>query len=326
MYDIVAIGNAIVDVLAEKDEEFLKLHELPKGGMALIDTNKAEILYHEMKPVSECSGGSAANTAAGFASLGGKTAYIGKVKNDRLGRIFAEDMNKIGVDFETPHAKNGSPTARCLIFVTHDHDERPERTMATYLGACRELNSNDINQDIIANSKVLYLEGYLWDEPDAKDAMRKAVRIAHEAGRKVAFTLSDSFCVNRHRSEFLKLIHDDIDILFANEHEMLSLFETSDFNHAMENIKSICDIVAVTRSEKGSVILNGKENILIDAAPAHEVRDVTGAGDLYASGFLFGYTHFSQDLRKAGNLASFAASEVIQHYGARPESNLKRFL
>ena len=316
--DVVGVGNAIVDVIAQADDAFLKRQALAKGSMQLIDAARAEALYAEMGPGLEMSGGSAGNTMAGIASLGGKGAYIGKVKEDELGRVYAHDMRAIGVKFDTPPLKDGPPTARSLILVTPD----AQRTMNTFLGACVELGPEDIPDALVASAQVTYLEGYLFDPPRAKTAFQKAAELAHGAGRKVSLTLSDAFCVERYRAEFRRLIEGHIDVLFANEAEICSLYETKDFDQALRAVRGHCEIAALTRSEKGSVIVTAKAAHPIPPVRIDKLVDTTGAGDLYASGFLFGFTH-GRDLETCGRLGSLAAAEVIGHYGARPETSLK---
>ncbi len=316
--DVLGIGNAIVDVLTQANDDFLSTRGLVKGSMNLVDTEQAETIYAAMGPGIEMSGGSAANTIAGIASLGGKGAYIGKVRDDELGEVFRHDIKSIGVEFVTPPSTSGPTTARCLIVVTPD----AHRTMNTYLGACVLLGPDDIDEELIAAAQITYLEGYLFDPPEAKEAFRKAAAAAHAAGRKVSLTLSDSFCVDRYRSEFLDLIKNDIDILFANESEITSLFETSDFDAAAAAVRPFTHITALTRSEKGSIILSGDQTVHVAAAKVDHVIDTTGAGDLYASGFLYGLTH-GKDLAESGRLASLCAAEAISHFGARPETSLK---
>lgn len=322
-YDVVGLGNAIVDILAYTEESFLDTHQLPKGGMTLIDAARAEQLYKLMGTATECSGGSAANTLAGIASLGGKAAFIGKVAQDQMGKIFRHDMNAVGVHFTTPPLMGAVSTAQCLVFATHDkHTKHPERTMATYLGACKHISPVDIDEGLIKASKITYLEGYLWDEAPAKRAIEKAIEIAHDAGKKVAFTLSDAFCVERHRAEFLSLIkRKQIDILFSNEREACALAEVENTEAAIKKLQGMCEIIAITRSEKGSVILTKDNVIAVPASPVAEVFDVTGAGDLYAAGFLYGYTH-NMPLDKCGQLGSLSAGEIIKYLGARPMSKL----
>ncbi len=316
--DVVGIGNAIVDVLSQADEAFLEAQDLAKGSMTLIDGARAEALYAAMGPGVEVSGGSAANTMAGLASLGGRGAFVGKVRNDQLGGIFRHDIRAAGVGFETPAASDGPPTARCLILVTED----AERTMGTFLGASVELTPEDLDAAAIAGAKVTYLEGYLWDAPDAKAAFQAAARMAHDAGRKVALTLSDPFCVERHRDSFLELIGGHVDLLFANEVEIRSLFQVEDFDRALQEIRGHCEIAALTRSAKGSVVLCGDEVHVVDAEPVAKVIDTTGAGDLYAAGFLHGYTQ-GKGFYDCGRIGALAAAEAISHYGARPETSLK---
>lgn len=317
-YDVVGIGNAIVDVIAHADDAFLEAEGLPKGAMTLIDTDQAEALYAKMAPGIEASGGSAANTMAGIASLGGSGAFFGKVRDDQLGEVFRHDIRAIGVDFDSPAATDGPPTARCLILVTPD----AQRTMNTFLGACVDLGPEDVDPDTVKAAQVTYLEGYLWDPPRAKEAFVKAAEIAHGAGRKVALSLSDPFCVDRHRAEFRDLVDGHVDILFANEEEIKSLYEADSFDDALQEVRGKCEIAALTRSEKGSVIVAGDEMHVVDAEPVEKVVDTTGAGDLYAAGFLFGVTH-GYGLAKAGRIAGIAAAEAISHMGARPEVSLK---
>ncbi len=313
-FDVTAIGNAIVDVIAQADDALLAEHNLPKGAMNLIDAATAEKLYGIMGPGKEASGGSAGNTIAGIAALGGKTAYIGKVAADQLGEVFTHDIRAVGVTYDTKPLVGGLPTARSLIFVTPD----AQRTMQTFLGATTQLGPEDVNMDYITSSKVVYLEGYLWDQPRAKKAMRDAAIKAHEAGVKVALTLSDSFCVARFRDEFLELAEKHVDILFANEGEILSLYQTDDFDTALQQVRKHCEIAALTRSEKGSVVVNGEEIHIIDAVPGVKVVDTTGAGDAYAAGFLYAYTQ-GRDLKTSGRLGGAMAAQVIAQYGPRAD-------
>lgn len=316
-FDVLCIGNAIVDVIARVEGNFVARHGLVKGSMNLIDETRAEELYADMGQAIEVSGGSAGNTAAGIASLGGKAAYFGKVKADQLGAIFRHDMRAQGVTFNTPPATVGPATARSFILVTPDG----ERTMNTYLGACVNFTTKDVDTKIVQAAQVTYMEGYLWDRPEAKEAFKLAARIARAAGRKTSITLSDSFCVERHRESFLDLIRNDIDIVFANEAEITSLYHTQSFDGAMQAIARDCPIAVLTRSEKGCIVVKGDE---IHASPAHpvgKVVDVTGAGDLFAAGFLHGFTN-RKSLPEAARLGSLAAAEVISHIGARPEINL----
>ncbi len=315
--DVLAIGNAIVDVLAHAEEVFLAEQGLEKGAMTLIDAETAERLYDLMGPGVECSGGSAANTVAGVAGFGGSAAYIGKVRDDELGRIFRHDIRAAGVAFDTAPARDGPPTARCLVLVTPD----AQRTMHTYLGACVELTPGDIDPDRVRASKVTYLEGYLWDPPRAKEAFLSAIEIAHGAGRKVALTLSDNFCVERHRQEFRDLVDDHVDLLFANEDEIMALYEVDTFDAALQAVRGRVEVAALTRSERGSVILGPEAVHVVDADTAPIVVDTTGAGDLYAAGFLHGFTR-GLDLAHCGRLGGVAAAEVIAHMGARPDRSL----
>ncbi len=319
--DVVGIGNAIVDVLAQTEEDVLSRLGLTKGAMMLVDADRSAVLYDAMGSAIEVSGGSAANTIAGLASLGGKAAYIGKIGNDQLGGIFRHDIHANGVFFETPSAKSLTPTARCMIMVTPD----AERTMSTYLGACIELTPEDVDPELISRSKVTYLEGYLWDPPLAKEAFLKAARIAHDAGREVSLSLSDSFCVNRHLAEFRELVRDHVDVLFANEAEIKALWQTDNYDQAVAMTREVCDVAALTRSEKGSLIVAGDQLIDIAAFPVERVVDVTGAGDLYAAGFLYGYTQ-GRDYADCGRIAALCAAEVISHFGARPETPLSEVL
>lgn len=317
---VVGIGNAIVDVLAKCEDAFLERHNLVKGGMALIDAETAAALYGEMGPAIEVSGGSAANTIAGLAALGGKAAFIGKVGDDALGEIFAHDIRSLGVKFDTLPGKGIGQTARSFVLVTPD----AQRTMNTFLGASQELGPDDVDEITIKSAIITYLEGYLWDPPRAKEAFIKAMDIAKDAGRFVALTLSDSFCVDRYRDEFLDLVEHRINILFANEQEIKSLYQTYDFEEAKKHVSGHVDIAVLTRSEKGSVILSAEHEIDIPARPV-EVVDTTGAGDLYSAGFLFGLTH-GYSLENSGKIGAMAASEAISHLGARPETDLKEFL
>ncbi len=319
--DVVAIGNAIVDVLARTEEAFLSEQGLIKGSMALIDAARAELLYGLLGPAVECSGGSAGNTMAGLASLGAKGAYIGKVADDQLGRVFAHDLRASGVRFETPPLKNDAPTARCFILVTPDG----QRTMNTYLGACVALGPGDVEPELIAAAKVVYLEGYLWDRPAAKQAFLKAAKLAHAGGGKVALSLSDPFCVDRHRAEFRDLVEHHVDILFANEQEILSLYQVKSFNQALAIVREQCETAALTRSAQGSVVLHQGESHAVDAARVDKVLDTTGAGDQYAAGFLRGYTT-GREPKVCGQMGSIAAAEVIQHFGARPETGLAQLV
>lgn len=313
IHDVLGVGNAIVDIIAQADEAFLEAHGMAKGGMALIDEARAHALYATMGSAIEASGGSAANTIAGVASFGGRAAFIGKVRDDEFGQIFGHDLTSLGVRFTTPAATNGAATARCLVLVTPD----AQRTMNTHLGACVDLTPADIDADLVAASAITYLEGYLFDPPAAKDAFRKAATIARGAGRKVALTLSDSFCVHRYKDEFKQLIAEHIDILFANEAEIEALYGSRDIAAAADDLAGQVSIAAITRSERGSLLVSGSERVAVPAAPIEELVDTTGAGDLYAAGVLYGLSR-QLSLAECGRLGSLAAAEVIQHYGARP--------
>ena len=320
-FDVVGIGNAIVDVIAHAEDDFLAREALAKGTMTLIDADRADALYRIMGPAIEASGGSAGNTMAGIASLGGSGAYIGKVRDDFLGQVFRHDITAIGVRFETPPVTNGPGTARCLILVTPDG----QRTMSTYLGACVELGPADIDPHVIAAARITYLEGYLFDPPLAQEAFRKAAAIAHAAGRQVALSLSDPFCVGRHRAAFRELVDGHVDILFANEAEICSLYETDDFGAAAAAVRGHVAIAALTRSAAGSLILVAGAEHPVAAAPVGRVVDTTGAGDLYASGFLYGLTR-GFPLPTCGEVGSLCAAEIISHFGARPEVKLSQLL
>jgi sugar/nucleoside kinase (ribokinase family) len=318
-YDVLGIGNAIVDVIARTEDDFLVKHNMNKGGMALIDEPRAQAIYGAMGQAVEKSGGSAANTIVGVAGFGARAAFVGKVKDDKLGQAFASDIRKAGVAFDTAPAKDGPSTACCYVMVTPDG----ERTMNTYLGAAQNLYPADVDADAIAASAITYLEGYLWDPPHAKEAFRKASKIAHEAGRKVALTLSDAFCVGRYRAEFLDLIKTGmVDLVFANESELKSLYETADFDTAAKALRGDARLAVVTRSEKGCVVVSKDDMVVVPAAPIAKLVDATGAGDLFAAGFLFGLAR-GRDHRTAAQLGAIAAAEVIQHIGARPEVSLK---
>ena len=315
-FDVVARGNALVDVLAHADDDFVRRAGIERDSTTMVDARRSEQIYAEMGPATEISGGSAANTAAGVASFGGRAAYIGRVADDAFGKVFAHDLRSVGVHFESPRSTSGSPTGRCLVIVTPD----AQRTMCTYLGAGAELDETDVDEAVVESAAVTYLEGYLWDPPAAKEAVRRAAAVAHRADRRVALTLSDPFCVQRHRETFLELIEGEIDILFANEHEITMLYQVDTFDEALHHVRGHCEIAALTRGPHGSVVVAGDDVHVIDAQPA-AVADTTGAGDLYASGFLYGLTH-GHDLATCGRLASLAAAEVISHLGARPAEPL----
>jgi sugar/nucleoside kinase (ribokinase family) len=317
-YDVLGIGNAIVDIIARMEEDFLVREGLAKGAMRLIDADEADRLYDHMGPAIEASGGSAGNTTAGVASFGGKAAFIGKVADDVFGKLYRHDMKATGVRFPTPPLSGGAPTARSMILITPDG----ERTMNTYLGACQALSPGDIDADVVAASFVTYLEGYLWDPPEAKAAFRRAARIAHGADRKVSITLSDAFCVDRYRAEFLGLIRDGtIDILLANDSELRSLYETASFDTAVDALRRDCRLAAVTMGAEGALVVEPGNVSRVPAIPVETVVDTTGAGDLFAAGFLFGVAR-ALPLTDAARLGTIAAAEVISHIGPRPATSL----
>jgi len=317
-YDVLGIGNAIFDVLVQTDEGFLSRHGMTKGGMSLIDEDRAATIYSDMGPATEMSGGSAANTIVGVASLGARAAYVGKVKQDKIGHLYTHDIRAAGVAFETKPAGHGPATGCSYILVTPDG----ERTMNTYLGAAQELTPADIDADQVAAAAFVYLEGYLWDPKSAKEAFVKAAAIAHQAGRQVALTLSDSFCVDRYRDEFLELMRGGtVDMVFANEAELHSLYQTSDFDTALKQLRKDIGLAAVTRSEKGCVVVSKDGVTAVPAFPVKKIVDTTGAGDLFAAGFLFGLSR-GVGHENAGRLGALAAAEVIQHIGARPQISL----
>jgi adenosine kinase len=318
-YDVLGIGNAIVDILARTEDDFLLKQGMHKGAMALIDEARATAIYDAMGPAIEVSGGSAANTIVGVASLGARAAFVGKVKDDELGRTFRHDIRAAGVAFDTPPNSSGPSTARCYVLVTPDG----ERTMNTFLGAAQDLHPNDIDADTVAAARITYLEGYLWDPPRAKEAFLKAAKIAHESGRDVALTLSDAFCVDRYRAEFLDLIKTGtVDLVFANERELHSLYQTADFDTALSALRQDAKLAVVTRSEKGCLVVTREETEVVPAVPVERVVDATGAGDLFAAGFLVGFAR-GEDYRDCARLGAIAAAEVISHLGARPETSLK---
>ena len=317
LYDVVGIGNAIVDIIARCEDSFLSKYDLDKGFMRLIDAAEADHLYGAMGPAIERSGGSAANTIAGIASFGARSGFIGRVASDQFGGIFRHDIRSLGVTFDTAPSEDGAPTARCLVLVTPDG----ERTMNTYLGASVHFAPADLDAAMLGSTKILYLEGYLFDRDEAKAAFREAARIAKAAGAKVALSLSDAFCVDRHRDDFRKLVREDADIVFANEKEITALYEVNCFGEAVSAVHRDCELAALTRSEEGSVIVATDEVIAVEAAPIASVVDATGAGDLYSAGFLYGVTQ-GLSLNACGQLGSLAAAEVISHLGARPEQSL----
>jgi sugar/nucleoside kinase (ribokinase family) len=318
-YDVLGIGNAIFDILVQTDESFLSRHGMTKGGMALIDEARALSIYQDMGPAIEMSGGSAANTIVGVANLGARAAYVGKVRDDQIGRLYTHDIRAAQVAFETKPASDGPATGCSYILVTPDG----ERTMNTYLGAAQELMPGDIDAAQVAASAILYLEGYLWDPKSAKEAFVKASTIAHDAGRQVALTLSDSFCVDRYRGEFLDLMRNGtVDLVFANEAELHSLYQTADFDTALTQLRSDAKLAVVTRGEKGCVVASKDGVTAVPAFPIDKIVDTTGAGDLFAAGFLFGLVR-GVGFEAAGRLGALAAAEVIQHIGARPQTSLK---
>lgn len=319
-FDILGIGNAMVDVVARVEDTFLSRHAMHKGAMILVDAAAAEALYAAMPAGTESSGGSAGNTCAVAAALGARAAYLGKVADDALGGVFAHDLQALGVHFPSARLTGGAPTARCLILVTPDG----QRTMNTFLGACVTFGEDDVDEDLIAAACVTYLEGYLFDPPAAQAAFRRAAAAAHRAGRQVALSLSDAFCVDRHRAAFRDLVSGHVDILFANETEITSLYEKNTFEEAAEAARGEVALAALTRSEAGSVILRGSETVTVAAEPVKLV-DTTGAGDAYAAGFLTGWTA-GKPLAVCGRMGSVAAAEVISHYGARPEGDLKAMM
>jgi sugar/nucleoside kinase (ribokinase family) len=318
-YDVLGIGNAIFDVLVQTDEKFLADHGMTKGGMMLIDEARASSIYRDMGPATEMSGGSGANTIVGLASLGARAAFVGKIKDDQIGRLYAHDIRAAGVAFETTAASQGPATGCSYILVTPDG----ERTMNTYLGAAQELTPADIDAAQVAASAIVYLEGYLWDPKSAKEAFVKASTVAHQAGRQVALTLSDSFCVGRYRGEFLDLMRNGtVDLIFANESELTSLYETPDFDRALAQLRDDTKLGVVTRSEKGCVVATKDGVVAVPAYPVQKLVDTTGAGDLFAAGFLFGLVR-GAGYENAGRLGALAAAEIIQHIGARPQTSLK---
>lgn len=320
-YQVVGIGNALVDVIAHAADDFLDKFELVKGSMTLIETERAVELYRALGAAAEMSGGSAANTMCGVASLGGRAAYIGKVSADELGDVFGHDLHAVGVAFRPGEPSPTTPTGRCIIVVTPD----AQRTMNTYLGVSSLLNSGDLDEAAIADGQVLYMEGYLFDRDDAKAAFRRAAEVAHASGRKVSLTLSDSFCVDRHRADFRALVRDQVDVLFGNDSEILSLYEADSLDEAIEAARAECSLVAVTVGPDGSIVVTPDERIEVPAVPVDRVLDTTGAGDLYAAGFLFGLTS-GAPLQRCAELGSIAAAEVISHVGPRPLVELKTLI
>lgn len=320
-YDVLGIGNAIVDVLTHVTDDFLMAGKMTKGSMMLVSEPEAASIYDKLGQCIECSGGSAANTIAGLASMGSRTSYMGKIKDDQLGAVFQHDITSLGAHFGTSIAEAGPSTAHCLVLVTPD----AERTMCTYLGACINLTEDDIDEQTVRDANIIYLEGYLWDPEPAKDAFRKAIKIAHDAGNKVALTLSDPFCVDRHHAEFLALVKDGVDILFANEDEIKMLYGTNDVNEAALQVQQDCDIAAITLSAKGCIVTNADEIGHVQGRNVEKLVDTTGAGDLYAAGFLHALTN-GRSIGECGALGNLVAAEVITHMGARPDIDLKKFV
>lgn len=317
--DVLAIGNAIVDVIATRDDDFLRAHDIAKGGMQLIDAEAAVHLHAQLDDVREISGGSAANTAVGIAVLGGRAGFVGRVADDALGAAFADNIREAGVAFTVAPATDGQPTARSIIIVTPD----AERSMSTCLGAAQEIDEKDIDAEQVASARITYIEGYLWDQPAPIRAVRRAIAAAHAAGRQTALTLSDQFCVDRHRGDFVELLRaGHIDLVFANEAETLSMFETDNLDRAISSLAEIAPLAVVTRSEKGAIVVNGAERVTVPAAPIRQLVDSTGAGDLFAAGFLAGFTQ-GRPLGECATMGTIAAAEIIEHYGARPEADLR---
>ena len=320
-FDVVGIGNALVDVIAHADDDFLHREALVKGSMTLIDTERAVHLHRAIGPAVEMSGGSAANTVCGVASFGGRAAYVGKVSADELGEVFGHDLRAVGVAFHAGRRLDDIPTGRCLIVVTPD----AQRTMSTFLGVSSYLDPDDIDPEVVAAGAVLYMEGYLYDRPEAKKAFRHAAEVAHRAGRDVSLTLSDSFCVDRHRDDFRELVDDEVDILFGNEHELCALYELDTLEAAVATVRRACRLAVITRGAGGSLVITPDTIVEVAAHPVERVLDTTGAGDLFAAGFLYGYTH-GHDLRACGWFGSLAAAEVISHVGPRPLVELGRLV
>ena len=319
--DVIAIGNALVDVITTAEPAFLAQRGIAKGSMRLIPAEEAETLYAAMGPGREISGGSAANTVTGMAALGARTAFVGRVAADQLGGVFAHDIRAAGVGFATAASTGGAPTGRCLIVVTPDGD----RTMNTYLGACQELSEADLDADSVAAAQILYLEGYLWDPPAPREAMRKAIAVARANGRKVAFTLSDVFCVEGHRADFRALLASHVDLVFGNEHEVCALYQTSSLDEAMAELAKHACTAVVTRSAAGAVVLEGGRRHVIAGEQVAKVVDTTGAGDMFAGGFMAGLVE-GRALPDCARIGCIAAAEVITHYGARPEADLKAII
>lgn len=318
---MVGVGNALVDVIAHADDGFIHQHELVKGSMTLVDTDRALYLYRALGTAVEMSGGSAANTMCGVASLGGRAAYLGKVSDDDLGVVFGHDLRAVGVQFRPGAPEAGTPTGRCIIVVTPD----AQRTMNTYLGVSSLLQPSDIDERTVAAGRVLYMEGYLYDRPAAKEAFRRASAIAHANGRQVSLTLSDSFCVDRHRDDFRTLVADQVDILFGNEDELRALYEVDALDEAIAAVRGDCHLAVITMGKAGCVVVTRDDLVRAPAEPVEHVLDTTGAGDLFAAGFLFGYTR-ERPLGECAKLGAIAAAEVISHVGPRPLVELKTLL
>jgi sugar/nucleoside kinase (ribokinase family) len=319
--DAVTIGNAMVDVITSVPEEFLAAHDLTKASMMLVSDDRSQYLLSQIGESLMASGGSVANTSHGLASLGGNAGFIGKIADDQLGSVFSRDLADAGVRFFPAPTDHGLPTGRCVIVVTPDG----QRTMSTYLGAGAVLQPDDINPDAVQSAEWVFLEGYLYDKDDAKEAFRAAAHYAHEAGRKVALTLSDSFCVQRHHADFLALVSDEVDLLFANEHELVTLYETDDFTKAVQKLRDCCPLAVVTRSKRGSAVVTAEQFIEVPSLPVDPIIDATGAGDMYAAGFLYGITH-GKSLEQSAEIATICAAEVIMHMGPRPQVRLASLL
>ena len=316
-FDVLGIGNALVDVITSVDDAFIESHDLARGATTMGELDRVDAVYADLPPAQEISGGSCANTIAGLASFGARVAFVGRVRDDQLGKVYTHDLRSLGAHFDVPPATSGPATGRCLVMVTPD----AQRTQCTYLGASSFLGPEDVDAAVVARAQVTYLEGYLWDQPPAKDAIRHAAASARGADRLVALTLSDPFCVDRHRDEFRVLVEGEVDVLFANEAEICSLYEVDEFDDALQRVRRHCQVAALTRSELGSVVVAGDDVHVIDASPVDRLVDTTGAGDQYAAGFLYGLTR-GHDLAVCGRLGSTAAAEVISHFGARPEVSL----
>jgi sugar/nucleoside kinase (ribokinase family) len=318
-FEVLGIGNALVDVISTVDDAFIEAHDFPHGATTMVDVDRVEAVYADLPPAQEISGGSCANTIAGLASFGSSVAFVGRVRDDQLGKVYTHDLRSLGVHFDVSPATAGPATGRCLVMVTPD----AQRTQCTYLGASTFIGPEDVDPALVARAQITYLEGYLWDQPAAKEAIRHAAASAREGRRLVSLTLSDPFCVDRHRSEFRTLVEREIDVLFANEAEISSLYEVSDFDDALQRVRRHCQVAALTRGERGSVVIAGDEVHVVDAYPVDRLVDTTGAGDQYAAGFLHGLTR-GHDLATCGRLGAAAAAEVISHFGARPAVSLAK--